>query len=790
MISGSSLRRPPPRSRSIAVLLLLSALSAPVAASPARPQIVIGATTLDVALIDLSRQTGVDIVSTEDGLRAVRTAAISGNLPVRVALARLLAGSDYRVVAIGVSSYRIVRRHRPRNRTRATAVPIAEAGSDIVVTASKQRIPLVRFPGTITSLFDGGVAYGAARGLDLDGVAAANPILQTTALGAGRNKVFIRGIADSSFNGATQSTASFYFGDVQLSYSGPEPALALIDIKQVEVMEGPQGTLYGAGAIGGVVRITPNPVDLDDIGGAVAGGVSATQRGPPGHDISGYLNVPVVTGQAGLRIVGYQEHDGGYVDDRGTRRTDVNGVDRVGGRAALRVEPAPGWTVDASILGQRIVAADAQYGEVALPALTRRSRLAQPYSNDIMLARGVIEKRWDNGLELLSATGVAHYTSVDTFDSSRAAPAPLSQYRNGQSNLLLTHETRLSRSRAGGRSWIVGIALLRDRNTQDRTLGPPGNPTEIIGVTNVSTSISLFGEATEPLTGKLSATLGLRGTQARVDGSPSVTPRAGDVVRGRQTSRVDPTIALSYLLTPRLSAYGRYQSGFRTGGLAVARGVGRVAEFTADSIGMSEVGLRLVRDRRTGIALSVAAAYAAWHAIQADLVDRRGLPYTANIGDAHIATLEATLDWVPVTGVQIDGSALFAHNKVSGVIANTSPANNRRLPDTPSLAAHGGARYSWDLGDGKARVGATIAYVGRSVLGIGDYLDVSQGRYATAGLIAGWTRKGLDLSLTLDNVTDTHANRFALGNPFSLAARDQTTPLRPRTMRLGVGFAF
>lgn len=752
--------------------------------------ITIPATTLDAALTILARQAGVEIISIETGLRSVRTRAVAGPMPVRRAIDRLLDGTGYRALALADGGYRIVRGAgpRPRKPPRRAAPPPPPA-PDIIVTASKQRVPLLRYPGTLT-MIAGAPGLAAQPGGDISDIARAAPILQTTQLGAGRNKVFIRGIADSSFNGATQSTASFYFGDVQLSYSGPEPALTLVDIKQVEVMEGPQGTLYGAGAIGGVVRITPNPVDLDDVAGAVAGGVSATQGGKPGHDLSGYVNVPILTGRAGLRIVGYQEHDGGYVDDAGTGRNAVNGVDRVGGRAALRIEPGPGWIVDASVLGQNIVASDAQYGEAGMPPMTRQSRLAQPYSNDIVLARGVISKQWDDGLELLSATGVAHYGSIDTFDSSRRAPAPLSIYRNSQSNLLLTHETRLSRSLQGGRSWIIGIALLRDRNAQDRVLGPPGNPTDIIGVTNVSKSISLFGEATEPLTHKLSVTLGVRGTQARVDGSPSVTPRAGDVVRGRQTSRVDPTIAVSYLIKPRLSAYGRYQSGFRTGGLAVARGVGRVAEFTADSIGMSEVGLRLVRDRPTGLALSVAAAYAAWHDIQADLVDRRGLPYTANIGDAHIATLETNLDWVPVAGVQIDAAALYAHNKVSGTIADTSPPNNRRLPDTPSLAAHAGIIYSWDLGDGKARAGGRIDYVGRSVLGIGDYLDVSQGRYATGSLQAGWTHKGLDLSITLDNLADASANRFALGNPFSLAARDQSTPLRPRTVRLGAGFAF
>ena len=75
-------------------------------------------------------------------------------------------------------------------------------------------------------------------------------------------------VADSSFAGAAQSTASIYFGDVQLGYSGADPSIRLYDMQSVEVMEGPQGTLYGTGSIGGVIRLTPKAVDLTRFGGS------------------------------------------------------------------------------------------------------------------------------------------------------------------------------------------------------------------------------------------------------------------------------------------------------------------------------------------------------------------------------------------------------------------------------------------------------------------------------------------------------------------------------------------
>ena len=81
-------------------------------------------------------------------------------------------------------------------------------------------------------------------------------------------------------------------------------------------------------------------------------------------------------------------------------------------------------------------------------------------------------------------------------------------------------------------------------------------------------------------------------------------------------------------------------------------------------------------------------------------------------------------------------------------------------------------------------------YVGRSLLGVGNYLDIAQGRYAFGSAELGWGRGAVDLTLTLENVTDTRANRCAFGNPFSLANREQVTPMRPRTIRLGAAVRF
>lgn len=782
---------------SFAFLLLGSStwLSHPAAARDTA--ISIPATTLDAALTTLAREANVEIISTEPALRSVRTRRLDGSMPVRAALDHLLDGTGYRAITLPGGGYRVLRAATPRPARHALLPQPAESDSrsspEIIITASKQRVPLLRYPGSLM-VIDGVPSLPTQGAGNMTDVARTLPILQSTQLGAGRDKVFIRGVADSSFAGATQSTASLYLDDVQLNYSGPDPGLRLYDIRSVEVLEGPQGTLYGSGAIGGVIRLSSNPIDLGKPAGSIAAGATATSKGSPGFDLAAMANVPIVPEEFGLRAVAYRIRDGGYIDDVGRGLSDINRTDTVGGRIALRLDPGNGWRVELSGAGQRIDTRDGQYAERAEGPLSRRSPIAQPFDNQLLFGRLVVSKDWDSGLRLFSATGVVGYDSTDQFDATQYQPPGVptvpATYTSVRSKQLLSQETRLSRSLPNGHSWVGGFTLIVDRDILSRTIGsPPGEP-NIIGVTNVTKAASAFAEATFGILPGLSATFGGRGTLARVDGEPSSTPRAGNFVKGRSTARIDPTIAFSWAVAPRFAFFARYQTGYRTGGLAVARGVGRVADYQADAITVGEVGVRKLREGATGIAFSGGISVARWRGIQADLVNRLGQPYTANIGDARIETLEGNIDWIPLIGLKASASFLFTDNAVTGPIADQSKRNNRRLPETPPLASNAALSYEWRVARVAPRIGVTAEYVGRSVLGTGDLLDVSQGNYVSIGLASGLKLRNLDISLVVDNLTNRAANRFAFGNPFTLASRDQTTPMRPVNARLGFAAAW
>ncbi|MDK2759662.1 MAG: TonB-dependent receptor plug domain-containing protein, partial [Blastomonas fulva] len=217
---------------------------------------------------------------------------------------------------------------------------------EIIVTASKLDISLDRYAGSAELIdFDGlSSASGTVRGSDA--VIAAVPVMMSTNLGAGRNKLFIRGVADSSFSGPSQATVGQYLGDARLTYNAPDPNLNLYDLARAEVLPGPQGTLYGTGTLGGVVRLIPNLPDASGVAATASAGLSATENGAMGSDAAAMLNVPLVNDRLAVRFVGYRVVDGVYIQYRQLNTDNINRNATYGGRISARYLPGKAWTVD------------------------------------------------------------------------------------------------------------------------------------------------------------------------------------------------------------------------------------------------------------------------------------------------------------------------------------------------------------------------------------------------------------------------------------------------------------
>lgn len=764
-------------------IVVVAVLSVPAQAA-GEPDLSLPAGTLDTAVVSIGNRSGVTIGISDPTLADIRVRGISGRMPVAKALTRLLAGTPATFVQPDARTYSIVRRPTPpRQRTRPVkSAPAPGVGETIVVTGSKRSAPLADYAGSVslldtTAIRPDRVAHGS------DALIEQVPVLSSTHLGPGRNKLFVRGIADSSFNGPTQATVGQYLGEVRLNYSAPDPDLALYDIASVEVLEGPQGTLYGAGSLGGVVRLVPTPPDLTHASLTLSAGGAITAHGAPGGDVAALGNLPIITDKLALRAVAYGSIDGGYIDDPLRGRTDINQTRQRGGRATLRYQPAPDWTIDLGGVVQNINSRDGQYTTRDLPPLERQSVIAQPFDNDYTLTSLVVRHSMGE-TSLVSATSAVWHEVNSTYDASASAATPM-RYAEDENVHLLTNETRLSHRAATGGGWVLGLELLRSSDRLSRTLGPVGTETSISGTQNTVEQASLFGEATLRIAPRWFVTGGARigFTHLVADVIDSGT----DDDQDRHDLSVLPSAGILWKASPKLSFYVRYQEGFRPGGLSVqASGTQR---YEADSVATSEAGMRYGTDRDR-LTFSVAASYAHWEDIQADLVDSAGLPYTANIGSGRILGLEGQASWRPLPGLSIEGAFFVNDSNLTHPAPQFAGERDPTLPNIADLTAHVGARYTFTLASRAIEVTGSVHYVGRSRLGVGPLLDLHQGRYADTalGISAPFGRATISLDAT--NILDTRGNIFSLGNPFGVTQGLQKTPLRPRTIRLGVSFGF
>jgi iron complex outermembrane receptor protein len=281
----------------LACVGLICAASSPAQAQAANFNIPAG--RLSGALAMLGAQAGITIGASDPGLASIPSRAIRGRMTARTALTRLLAGTGYGFTFVGPRTVRIVRAPRPTPHlpparpVAAPPGPPSEAPpgpeAEIIVTASKQGVSLARFAGTARVINFEASDIGRFGESGTETALARLPILGSTSLGPGRNKIFIRGIADSSFNGQSQSVVGQYLGEARLTFNAPDPDLRLYDIGRIEVLEGPQGTLYGTGSLGGIVRLVPNAPDPSGIAATVTAGLTATQHGNPGGDLSAMI---------------------------------------------------------------------------------------------------------------------------------------------------------------------------------------------------------------------------------------------------------------------------------------------------------------------------------------------------------------------------------------------------------------------------------------------------------------------------------------------------------------------
>jgi len=721
------------------------------------------------------------------------------------ALARLAWGSGLEVKQVGVNSYVLMAASKPKAAPKPKAAaklvhlaaqPLPEADAephDIIVTASKRDTLSQRFPGQWSRIDGDDFAPLGVPGTEA--IESRSVGFSSTHLGAGRNKLFIRGIADSSFSGPTQSPVGQYFGDMRTGYSGPDPDLKLVDMQSVEILEGPQGTLYGSGALGGIVLLKPNTPALGELSGSAAIGGSLTWHGDLGYDASAVLNAPL-SGNIALRGVAYHAREGGYIDNIATGEKDINDIGVTGGRATLTAELVPGWFIDLSGVAQRIKGDDSQYADDEGNGLTRDSLVDQPFSSDFSLASLVVRK--DSGpIRFRSTTGASWQDVDEHFDASDGDEVrQLGQHSKARA---VSNETRVWRPMAGGYSWLVGFSSIVHRYEVKRDLAQGGLTVDLSGVENRVRETTIYGEVGAELTSTIEASVGARYTVSKLSGSGQhLSPLAWAKLSAEDAKRTEhrflPSAALLARPIEGLTLYARYQQGFRPGGLSIAADTVRL--YRNDRLGTAEMGFRFGRPGRDRIDLQGSATLSRWKDIQADFLDPSGLPVTDNIGDGRVWTVtvnggvRVTPEFRVEAGLAWNDGKITKPTDVFRALVIGGDGASMEIPNIARVVARGAIEWHRDLGgDWKLETNAYARYVGRSRLGIGQHLGEEQGQYLDSGLILRASDQRRAVSLTVTNLTDEVGNRFAFGAPIATGA-DQLTPLRPRTIRLGFEQSF
>lgn len=713
---------------------------------------------------------------------------------------------------------------------------------EVIVTAQKiGEQNLLDVPLSVTAIGEDELAKRSIKGMDdyLRYLPGTNFIDR----GTGRNSVIIRGITSDPGRGGV--ITGVYIDEIPIQGLGlfetGSPDLGLVDVERVEVLRGPQGTLYGAGSMSGTVRTLTRPPELNAFGGYVKfGGGVTSGYGDFNNDAQAVVNIPLAEGRFALRAVAYRFDDSGYVRNVAYRDpAKLAGAEFFHARFSAKVDDRGARVIEGYRLGAlwrvtdrldiRFTAIGQQTDQDGIPTIDVRqgpyeqSRFArldgsdENLSDDLELYGLTIRYSADDW-SLISASAWTRYKAEINYDvgvfflndleylqSVYGFPTePPDWIYQSDDNDVFTQEVRWSWNAAGRWRGLVGAFYEErdyasvDSNHFEGFPDPYGGFFEFPTTPYLSHSrqTSLFADLTVGLVKQLEATAGLRRYDIRGGGFYS-TPdnhQSGNTLKAGLNWRPGTAAVGEDGLIYALWAEG-FRPGFEIGAPAPRcdpNGDGIIDEVGLpwenvkfDDVSSIEVGYKgYFAERR--VAVEAAAFKIDWSGIRVDVVVpapcASTLPF--NAGDAESKGFEFTLSAVLTDRLQLNASASWMRAELSkdGLLG---PAGSR-LPGSPDFNASLGLEYSFAVGGHDAWARGDAAWVG-------DYYNTLQetpprlGDYSTISLSGGVGLGDWSLEIYVNNLTDSDALTWA--NPI-WAPYDRESRLRPRTIGVRLGYRF
>jgi outer membrane receptor protein involved in Fe transport len=700
--------------------------------------------------------------------------------------------------------------------------------TEIVVTAQKRLERLIDTPQSISVLSSDAIErMGAKSFLDF---ASSVPGLSFSTAGAGNTRVTMRGVTVGYDVGA--STVGIYVDEVPYGASGAFGGnsllgldVGLFDIDRIEVLRGPQGTLYGSSTMGGLIKYVTKRPSSTEFEVETQAGVSTTRRGGTGYHGAGALNLPLASDTAALRLTGFYSHEGGYIDNLALGKKDVNQSDAYGGRADLLLTPTEPLSIRITAFAQNLSREGEATSEFNFDGSPLPELAGQPLNDKLGQYRPLAEP-FDQHFRLISATATydlgssLEVTSVSSYQEAKSefiqdssiGYVPLLEFYNlfygavGTTNPIsvdkFTQEVRLTRSRTGAFEWALG-ALYTDEDSQiDQDfvlLDRAGNPAPNILLVSSNPSSyeehAGFGDLTWYLSDRLDVTGGIRYAHGRQENEKI---QSGAFAQPNGSSKSTDSVFTylangRYHFTDRATGYVRFATGYRPGGpnfVAVNPNGGLSGindRFESDSLKSYEAGFKAeTSDRR--FAVDLAAYSIDWSNIQMSII-RQGFSGLTNAsGGADIRGAELALSARPTHAWNVTGTFAFVDASLSKDEPDLGGRKGERLPNSPKFTAAVDTDYAFSDTGYQPTIGATVRYVGNhnaSFDGTAGFLQYEIPEYTTVDLRAGLTFGSVNARLYVRNLLDERGQLSAL-NTWQGIARPAIQ--QPRTF--GANFYF
>ncbi|ESQ78329.1 hypothetical protein AEYBE204_14250 [Asticcacaulis sp. YBE204] len=748
-------------------------------------------------------QTGISIGGLDPAKCAAKPRAITGKFTAHQVLKKLLDGSGCDVQRVDSLTYRLVTHTKTTPKPKPRPVAVAAPSNDDITMV------VVRHPSRQLST-PAGVSIVAppllsGNDTDLSLIAPHVSGMTVTNLGPGRDKIFLRGISDSVMTGRTQSTVGLYLDDTPITYNAPDPDLLLVDMARIEVLKGPQGNLYGQGALSGVVRLVTKKPVLTAFEGEVGLAAGVADGARPSWRSTVMFNAPLPGNTAAVRAVLYDEKSAGFIKDEALTRNATNDTERSGGRLALKWQIRPDLTLDAAATLQDLRSSNSQYVVGRRGPYRRALSLAEPHDNIFQNLALSLTKEQPNGTWRLSVNRLRHkiHSGYDAQPVGRyvaVANSGILYYDEDQTIRLTNIEASYVSPPDRPLRWLVGAFAARS----DETFTP-----HLIDVyTNVTLydevredivdDAAIFGKLTWDFAPKWSMSAGLRAqrsrhrTDSRISSVRLVDYRPSGAITGDiSASPVSHELMLSYQAHDRLLIYGLSSDGFRTGGFNTTTLTNTAVPtvYSGDKLQSLEAGIKY-KTPAGRVRLDVAVFRIDWHDIQSDQLRATGLPMTLNLGDGENIGLEVEAGWRVLPDLNLQFRGQFNDPKLTSVNPLYPRIALGGMPYISKSSTSLTAQWAQSLFGHPVDYTATLYHRSASPLNYGVTAPVQMRGYTNLDLGSTLAFKGYSVALRVTNALANKSNSFAYGNPFALDTAAQTTPLRPRTVWLSVNRSF